>query len=165
MSAITNGAPPSEALASLRERVQARREALQAQQSITLDVPGYNGELRARYRLIDFREARRINERIDTLRDLDSATRELYIAADTLVIACEAVLDAEGHEFDPWSPELAHSLGFPDPQTARQAVFAVIFRDHWVIQHAIEFETWVAGEVQAVTEELAGESAPPTPSS
>lgn len=165
MSALANGAPPSEALASLRDRVQARREALQEQQTITLDLPGYGGDLRARYRLIDWRQARRINERVSELRDIDSATRDLYLAADTLVAACETVIDAGGHEFGPWSADLAHSLGFPDPQTSRQAVFAILLREHWVMAHALDLEAWVEGRSLVVTEELAGESAPPTSSS
>lgn len=161
---------------SLREKVQARRAALQKDTTKAFDVPGYEGILKARYRVLTWKEIGQVGDRIaKNEKDLDKATAELYIAADTLARACEAVYDADLDESrkddDPlpsgsrWSPTLAHDLGFPEPQSARQAIFAIIARDTQVITHYRTMMDWQDGENQRIDEDLAGEAEPPQPSS
>ena len=161
---------------SLRDKVQARRAELQADTSVTLDVPGYEGILRARYRALSLKELGRIGERVAKLKDLDASTRELYIYADGLVLACEAVYDANlddgRNDDDPpptgkrWGAPLAHELGFPDVAgAARQAVFAVISRDTQIWSHYQSLLAWMDGENDRIDDDLAGESVPPQSSS
>lgn len=154
---------------SLRERVQARREALQRDTTVTFDVPGYEGILKARYRVLTWKEIGQISERVGKEKDLDRATHELYIAADTLARACESVHDAESEPGAGrgvgWCPQLAHDLGFPEPTTARQAIFRIFARDTQVVTHYRSMMDWQDGENHRIDEDLAGESEPPQPSS
>lgn len=162
-------------VASLRDKVQARRAALQKDRTVTLDVPGYEGILRARYRVLSWKEIGKIGERVAKIKDLDAAQRELWAAADTLVLASEAVYDAaldkdRKSDDDPpegpkWCPQLAHDLGFPDPQVPRVAVFAIFARDTQIMTHYQTLMGWQDGENVEVDEELVGESAPPESSS
>lgn len=159
---------------SLRDKVQARRAELQADTSTTLDVPGYEGILRARYRALSLKEINQIAERVGKMKDLDATTRELYVYADSLVLACEAVYDADldrsRKEGDPppagkkWGTALAHDLGF-EAANPRQAVFAIIARDTQVWAQYQTVLAWMDGENARIDEELAGESEPPEPSS
>lgn len=155
---------------SFRALVQARREELQAGHTIDLDVPGWEGVLRARYRPVDWREMRRIGARVNRDRsNVDDFTRELYVAADTIVAACEEVLKPNGAGWkgtgQRWSAELAHALGIEDPQTPRQAIFALFGSDRLVARHFAELNAWMEGENREVDHELVGESEPPRSSS
>jgi hypothetical protein len=159
---------------SLREEVQARRAQLQADTSVTLDVPGYEGILRARYRALSLKEINRIAANVAKVKGLDADTRELYTYADSLALASEAVysakLDKGRKEDDPppqgkkWSPGLASDLGF-EAANPRQAVFAVFARDTQIWSHYQTLLAWMDGENDRIDEELAGESEPPQPSS
>jgi hypothetical protein len=152
---------------SLREKVQARRAALQSNTTETFDVPGYEGILKVRYRVLSWREITRINERVGKIKGLDDADTQLYVAADTLIVASEAVYDAgldadkEGDDQPAgpkWGVQLAHDLGFPDPTTPRQAVFAIFARDTQVITHWQTVMGWQDGENETVDGDLVGES-------
>lgn len=168
---VEGRADTPKANASLREKVQARHAALQAARTTAFDVPGYEGVLRARYRVLSWKEIGRIGERILKIKDIDDATRELYQAADTLILASEAVYDPEldkaRKDGDPppeglkWCQQLAHDLGFPDPQTPRQAVFAIFARETQIMTHYQTVMNWQDGENVEVDEELSGESEPP----
>lgn len=151
---------------SLKDRVQARRKALQANHTKTFDVPGYEGILKARYRVLTLKEMTRAENRADNEK-VDEETRTLYMFADVLVAACDAVLDAETDEpavGGKWSAALAEDLGF-DVKTPRQAVLAIIERELVLTNHYREMRAWQEGAVALVDEELAGESEPPQSSS
>lgn len=160
---------------SLRDKVQARRAALQADTTVTLDVPGYEGILKARYRALSLKEINKISNNVAKMKDLDPSTRELYVYADSLSLACDAVYDADLDETRTdaaplpagkrWGPALAHELGFPEPTTARQAVFAIIARDTQIWSHYQSLLDWQDGENDRIDDELAGESEGPQPSS
>jgi hypothetical protein len=162
-------------VASLRDKVQARRAEMQQNTTETFDVPGYEGILRVRYRVLSWKEIERIGERVAKIKDLDGPTSRLYVMADTLVVASEAVydasLDADRKDGDAppegprWGAALAHDLGFPDPQTARQGIFAIFARDTQLVTHYQTMMAWQEGENERIGEDLAGESEPPQPSS
>jgi hypothetical protein len=159
---------------SLRERVQARHAELLADTSTTLDVPGYEGILRGRYRALSIKEINRIAANVAKIKGLDADTRELYLYADHLALACEAVYDADldndHKEGDPppagkkWGPSLASDLGF-EATTPRQAVFATIPRDTMLWSHYQTLLAWQDGENERIADETVGESEPLTSSS
>src|ERR1039457_18670 len=92
---------------SLGERLLAARSQKQAAHEEVFEVPGYGGQLYARYRPLDFREARKIGQRHEHVKD--EIERELRMAADTLVaacVSCEAHIDGETHPLPPLGIEL-----------------------------------------------------------
>jgi hypothetical protein len=162
-------------VSSLKDRVQQRSRQLRVEQAETFDVPGYEGILRARYRALGLKEIDQIAERVGRIKEIDDTTRKLYVYADHLVRACEAVYDAEldktHRKGDPppegqrWSAQLAHDLGFDGPETPRQAVLAIIARDTQVYTHYLTVMAWMDGSNQQADEDLLGESEPPPLSS
>src|SRR5438093_471439 len=82
----TNVAPDS-VLAQLREL----RTQLQQERHIDVDVPGYQGVLRARYRPLSYERLRAIAERTRKAPGTE-AGRELALAAESLIAACEVML-------------------------------------------------------------------------
>lgn len=160
---------------ALREKVQARHQQLVEQTTETFDVPGYQGILRVRYRVLTWKEIRRVGRNVGQIPDLDDETRELYVAADHLVTACEAIYDADldedvGEDDPPpagekWSPALAASLGFEGVRSPRQAVFQIIARDTQVMTHYEAMMDWQDAENAQASEKLVGESGGPSQSS
>lgn len=152
---------------SLRDQVQARKRALTANVTEVFDVPGYTGILKARYRILNWPEIRKIRDRAELDAKGDDAVRELYVAAGQLVAACEEVIraDSDNSTGMKWGVALAHELGFPEATSPRQAIFAIFPRDTWVVTHWQQLVAWWADEGEGMDEQLVGESVPPASSS
>lgn len=163
----TNGATPDTNEPSLRDLVQARRAALAGNVTEVFDVPGYTGILKARYRILNWPEIRKIRERAERDAKGNDALQELYVASGQIVAACEEIIRADSGKSTgkTWGVELARELGFDEPTTPRQAVFAIIPRDTWVVTHWQELVQWYADEGADIEDLLVGESVPPTSSS
>lgn len=122
---------------SVQDTLRNARNTILVNEKVTLEIPGYGG-LFAHYRLLDFRESRKIG---DALRDAgckDEIDRELYLAADSLIAAntgIEARLKDPGGNLVTQDLEvklgkpLAEYLGLGEFDNDRQAVFE-IFRRH-----------------------------------
>ena len=124
---VTQAAPRS-VLAALRARAQALRE----EQTITLDVPGYDGYMVARFRAVSL--GRLYSKRTDGTTPINP---DWTTAADTLALALDEVLmkadpaSAETHPLFTDQPakfddDLVDALGLePTERTARAVVVAL----------------------------------------
>jgi hypothetical protein len=163
-------APPAVAPASLASRVATRRATLQAQSTTTLEVPGFEGILAATYRALSWKEMRSIGLRHERLSD--EALQELYVAADTLILACEDVLEVlDGGERRSlgkrWGTALAQHLGVELPENAnpRTALFALFSRDTDVMTHYSSLVLWQERVTEKVDETVVEDFAPAASSS
>jgi hypothetical protein len=152
--------------ASLAQRVNQRRAELQSQRTVTLDVPGYVGILAAEYRLLTWPTIRKIAHRHRKVRD--EGVRELYVASDTLLLACEQVFEVKENGLSrplglKWGPELAVKLGvdnLPEASTNRQALIAIFDVDSRIVGHYSEYVEWQQGEGVEVDQEVVADFVP-----
>jgi hypothetical protein len=68
---------------SLRDRMKARAEQMELHRTERFPVPGYAAVLEVELRTQNWEESRRIGDRHQ--RQRDQATRDLYVAADTII--------------------------------------------------------------------------------
>lgn len=134
---------------SLAERAKARRDQLLDRQTVTLEVPGYEGILEVEYRALSYSESRKIVARHQ--RQRDDAVRELYIAADQLIAASINAYEITGDETRKalecgWGLQLARMLGVEvsEGTTARQAIFKCFARETLLSAHYIEYTEWLS---------------------
>jgi hypothetical protein len=160
---IEVGVEPSEHVdgdSSLRARISERRRVLQSQRTTTIDVPGYEGILAAEYHVLPWQTIRRNVTRHE--RQRDDGLRELYIAADGLLMACENIYEIKPDDNRValnivWGLAAAQKLGIelPANATARQALLAIFGVDSRIVGHYSELVAWQQGENQELDEELA----------
>lgn len=147
-------------------RIRAKREQLAGQSgTLTLEIPGYAGDLHARYRYIPFSQAKKQGEvmRESTPKKL----HDLYGCADTLILTCQEILvrGADG-ELEPvdleadtpirFEKRLADELGFEAP-SARAVVLGVFNNDYGVIAQAMRVSAWLQDTTKAVDQGYVGE--------
>lgn len=145
---VSNGAAEVDYV-SLAERARERRRQLETRHTTVLEPPGYEGLLAVEYRVITYGDVRKITQRHERIQD--DATRELYSAADHLIMASinswQIEPDGSRHKLGlRWGRELAQELGIElsDTLTARQAVFACFPRDIFVANHFAEYMSWLS---------------------
>ncbi len=147
---VEPGAP-----SSLMEQLRLKRAEAAARTTVDLPVPGYVGELLARYRLLDpLVEGRQIGDRVVKQFEHEEE-RQFYAFADTLIAACvglflrgpdgelEPLLGSSGEPVG-YDAELAKGLGL-EAQTAREVLLAV-FADNKVAvtEQAVRLNRWMA---------------------
>jgi hypothetical protein len=146
-------------MGTLGERLLAARSRKQAAHDVVMEIPGYEGQLFARYRPLDFREGRKIGQRHERLSD--EIEKELRVAADTLVAACtgcEARIDGETHELPPLGLKLAQEIGLEGPENDTQAVLVVFPSELAVIKQFIDLQGDEDKANAQIDRELAGNS-------
>lgn len=168
-----NGVAPDSVLTQLREL----RTELQQERHIDLDVPGYKGVLRARYRPLSYERLRAITERSQKTTGT-AAGKELALAADALVEACEAMLVRQDDgSYEPleddgipvrYDHRLASALNISNPegdgQTEPRMVLYETFgglpngADMRVVMHFQQFSEFQGMIESEVDESLVGES-------
>jgi len=121
-------------MSSVQERLAARREQLQHDRFCELPVPGYEDILLARYRILGRTELKPI-ARNNAGQDEDE--QELCNALDTLIQACEDLLELKGSEDGKpvyeslgrkWTVATAREyfgVELPTDATARDALLAI----------------------------------------
>lgn len=154
---------------SLQERFQQRRQALEANRTVEIEVaPAWAGMLAARYHKLGFKELQAIVERAQK-ETRDSGDQVLYSAADTLIRACDdlLVIHEDGSRESlgiKWGLNAARTLipSTTSAETARQAVFEFFPNDMDLVAHSNEVSEWMQGKAlpgEDVEERLLGESA------
>ena len=139
---------PSTALraGSLQDRLRAAKQE-QHQQEHSLAIPGYSGQLVARYRSLDWRERRQIGL---TVNGPDLVDKELNAAADLLVKSCvgvDAHVDGEIHPLNmTLGAELASFLGEEGAETDRQGVFLIFPSELLLMTHLEELSEMQSGD-------------------
>ena len=146
-------------MGTLGERLLAARAKKQAAREETIEVPGYEGQLWATYRPLDFREARKIGQAHEHLRD--EIEKELRVAADTLVAACtgcEARIDGETHPLPPLGLELCEQIGLEGAENPRQAVLLLFPSEMAVVKQFVDVQGLEEASNGQIDEQLMGES-------
>jgi hypothetical protein len=173
MSTTDNVAKES-VLGQLREL----REQLQQERHLDLNVPGYSGVLRARYSPLSYERLRSIGDKARKASTTE-AGRELVLAAESLVAACEGMyFRKEDGSYEPlvndtgkvvkYDKDLANALGVENPAgdgeiEPRMVVYEVFGGLHngadlRVITHFQQFGAWQGTGDEEVDEQLVGES-------
>jgi hypothetical protein len=143
---------------SIVGRLRAKRRAASEKQTIDLPIPGYDGELVVRYRLLDpLVEGKELGDRIaGEFRgpSLD-AERGYYLAVDTLIAACVAIFAKVNGDLVPIAGEgtitsfedtdaLADLLAFDPLDTARKTVEAVFVGNKVAINgQSVHLNVWM----------------------
>lgn len=129
---------------SLKDRLRRQRQEQAENKFHDLDIPGYNGEMFIRYRLLESTELDSISQKVRQ-ETRNRSDRVLLSALDSLIMSCEEVWvrengkeiplrqyeEYEGSKEVPvrFNIELAEFLAFtdmlPDPPTARSVVLAM----------------------------------------
>lgn len=147
---------------SLIDRLRRQRKAVAEQHFNDVDIPGFNGELFCRYRLLDSNELDSIVRKVRA--QVKGRSDQVFaITCDNLITACEefyvrdggkevSCREAEGWDGDTTMPirydaNLARFLGFsgdlPDPPTARSVVLGLFGgNDVAVIAHGGRLAQW-----------------------
>jgi hypothetical protein len=161
---------------SLVSRLRKQRKEIAEQTFHDLDLPGYNGEIFVRYRLLDGTEIDAIRQKI---RKTVRGRSEQVLAAtlDNLITACDEVwVRDEGKEIPlrehkdftgnrdmpvKFDSQLAEFLQFstelPDPPTARSVVLALFGgNDLAVSMHGAFLMRWMMNSSSELDELLGG---------
>jgi len=149
---------------SIQGALRAALAAAQHRQNKDFPIPGYSGRLWGTFRALDdYTDVRGIVAGLD--RVSDDATKELYIAADTIIKSCVgvyALMDGEKHEL-PYGMGigLADYLG-QQVDTDRQAVFALFPGTLAVMGLLADLDAWFKDADAKSAEETAGNSEAPS---
>lgn len=73
---------------SVLDRLKRRRDEIRAKSDIDMDIPGYDGELVAKFKRMPWEALKKIAENAEASR---SSLKELFGHADVLATACEAL--------------------------------------------------------------------------
>lgn len=143
---------------SIVGRLREKRRQGAEKQTIDLPVPGYDGELVVRYRLLDpLVEGKELGDRVGGEfrgASLD-AERGYYLAVDTLISACIALFAKVAGKLVPLAGEgtvtsfedthdLAEMLGFEPLDTTRKTVEAVFIGNKVAVNgQAMHLNLWM----------------------
>lgn len=153
-------------LPSIRDRIRAEREAIAAEKTLDLLVPGYKGQLAIRYRSVSDRELDAFIKQIQ--KDGEAGIRANY---DLLIECCETVLVRvqEDGDLEPLTDDqdgpirfdirLAEFLGF-EAASARETVVGVFSPDGSQalapFEHTVAVISWLQGKSEEVDPALLG---------
>lgn len=141
---------------SLKDRMAARAEVLERQQTEVFEVPGWGDLFAVELRALSYRTMRRVQARNERVHD--EADRELYNMADQIVLATEGFVEvnedgtrepSEGATWVGWV-EAAYPDEAPDGGwTPRQAVLKLITdkRIHFFTGQWVEWAQSVRSDV------------------
>lgn len=144
---------------SLGERLLEARSKKQAAHEEVFEVPGYDGQLFARYRPLDFRRAREIGQHHERLRD--EIEKELRVAAETLATAClgcEARIEGQTHQLPPLGVELCNEIGLEGTENPIQAVLAIFPSEMAVVRQFVALQGAEESANGQIDTELEGNS-------
>lgn len=143
------------------DRIRQRYTTGSANDTTDIDVPGYEGDVAVRYRVLPFEDARRIE--MAAAREPDSnAYRELRVMMDELIHACDSIIvRVEGGDMVPltdngdlirFDSRLAEAFGLDYAEEARDVLLGLfaapvtVGRDrgpHMVARHYEDYLSWL----------------------
>jgi hypothetical protein len=157
---------------SVIERLRQQRKVVAEQHSTDIDIPGYNGNLFCRYRLLESKDLKSISDHIQkTIRDPEE--RIIAAGCDTLIRACEEFWVRDNGKEIPvrnllepsrefpvrYDTYLATFLGYedflPDPPTARAVVLGLFGGNEISLAaHNSYVARWMMGRGTEIDQEL-----------
>lgn len=150
-------------LASIRQK----REKLGAGSTpVTLDIPGYDGELLARYKWVPLRTLTRTAQQLSAMSE--PTEQSINAAADSLVATCQEILIRVGDVVKPLAkdslpitfgdPRLAEALGFQHQSEARENCKQVFRNEYAVIAQGAQVVEWLQDTTRKVDGQALGNS-------
>lgn len=147
------------------ERLRGLRDRIGSSRSEVFEIPGYNGELVARYGIVPWGELKRLGQKAERSKN---PRKELITQADTLIMACQEIMirDQQGElqklipESEPplrYDDRLAKILGFTASK-AREVLSGTISNDIAISAHHNEVVGWMEDTSSEDDEEFLGES-------
>lgn len=145
---------------SLEARMARQRDVLEGARTERFPIPGYESVVEVELRMLGYRRSRKIGEKHERVRD--TAVRDLYIAADSLLEATVAFYEVHGDEPDDTPTDgitwvkLARAAvsSLPENATPRQAILALL-GDERLPYLADDWAKWMRSERGEVDEEQA----------
>lgn len=160
---------PEEQDRSIMDRLRSRRAAVGNEATTQLDIPGYEGELVATYRLMDSKELDAIGRKVTKQFPRDRAQQALFGSVDTLIAACVELGFRQNGTYTPlqevagtdypvtYDSALAEFFGF-ETKTAREVLFGVfVGREPAILRHQMELAEWMTGAEGDLAQDLLGE--------
>lgn len=154
---------PSAKPDSMLDRLRRTRKEIADSRETELEIPGYDGLLVARYKLLDSKE---ISGFAHKVRKQPADRQNVLVTADTLAASCVGFLVREngelrplGHEQDDpvcYDDRLASYLGY-EANSAREAVLG-LFGDNEIsmLRHGADLGDWFSDTRSSVDEEFSG---------
>jgi hypothetical protein len=136
------------------DRLKEIRREFQAEHEVALEIPGYRGELLARYVPLPWEVIRNLTMRAERMRRAPDI--EVTVAADGLINACVGFVYRDvasgkreplkfgGEEITGYGPTLARALGIENVETVREITKAVFPDDMALVSHYGMLMDWQA---------------------
>ena len=151
---------------SLLERLREDRRALASAESTTIEIPGYDGELVCRYRLMEASELEKIARKAAKL---PRERRNLAVTMDSLSASCiefetvdhrnggaAGTLAENGGDPIRYDDRLAEALGYT-AKSAREAVLGLFGGNEIaVLTHGAQLARWWSDASEDVDEDFLG---------
>lgn len=165
------GVAPAKGNSSLLDGLRKSRRDTLEDTTKKFEIPGYQGDLFAEYRILEPKELERLGKKVMREFKKSRADVVLYGAIDSLAAACECIYvrnevgelqplhEIRGEEFPVvFDDRLAETLGFESNGTARSVVYdAFCQRDMAIIKQNIDLSNWLSGIEAPLGEEEPGE--------
>lgn len=153
-----NEISPVEESGSLSERMAARADVLEQQQTDWFPIPGWEGLLEVELRALGYKSIRATIERNKRVRDI--GTRELYSLADQIAKATVGFREVEGEKTkgisDDWVSLARRLPNAPDDLNTRKAILFLVGdkRLHFLVE---EWGEWARSIRKDVDEEVSSD--------
>lgn len=145
--------PAENALDRLKEK---RRKVRRAREPLKLDIPDYDGDLVAAYRVLDWPEMKALREKGNAMAATNDPGAELKVTADTIAAACvgfygqgreglvplNELKEEYGDEPVIYDDRLADALGI-ETKSVRTLIFEMFPTDLSIIAHLAEISRWM----------------------
>jgi hypothetical protein len=165
-----NGSAPDR-YDSIRDQLRARRAELREQKTLDLKVPGYDGALAVRYKLLKDDETKKLGKRVLEASRQQDEEKAKSVTADFLIKACQCILVRNADDaLEPlvgdddqqvcFDQRLAEFLGF-EADGAREVVYGTFSPDGThptaTIVHFDGLNRWYSGQEEEINQALLGE--------
>lgn len=160
---IEPGADAADAAAgkSILDKISARRDERLREEVLTLDIPSWDGELRAKYRVVDRVELEAMIRKIrQRSRQPGSGDQASDADADFLVKACVGVVaydsdtDDTARVSDGYDKTLAEMLGLPTERARELVVYLFKGNGIALAAHAMKVAKWMQDTSKPVDDDL-----------
>jgi len=145
------------------DRIRAKREEIAGETTEIFDIPGYDGDLAARYRRMEWSEIQKVGERA---RASKHPQKELHGQADIIAAACVELLvrsETNPEEYERFGEvegepvrfdhNLCQIMGWGDIKTGRETVRAMFINDLAVSMHHQVILAWMSGIAKKIHED------------
>jgi hypothetical protein len=161
-------APAAKAVSQLDRLKERRRRAREEREPLDLDIPGYGGELVARYRVLSFEEMEKLQDRGGKMARAADIEVELKITMDTIAAACVGIFLREDGKLRPlnevdakfgdepvrYDERLAEAVGVDSEGKVRILIRRMFPTELSIIGHLQRVSNWMSGVNDADDEDF-----------